>query len=175
MRNSFSGLGVALAVILAGSTVAGAASEFQFDMGTAQSPVWPGCRRVSKETTYTPKRGYGWQTRSKLYDCHRTAWHDKGSKLSIPDDLWGDFVFSRGTNAFHVDLPKGRYEVVLLIGDMGSVYGPHTTAVRSLYPASSVIIKANGKEFIKEIVNEDNILDLWYQNEETEYRRGDCP
>ena len=157
------------------AAVTPAATEFKFDMGTAKSPVWHGCTRVTKEDVYTAKRGYGWRTKSKLNDCHRTPWHQKGSTTSVPDGLWGDFVFSYGENSFVVDLPNGEYEAVMLIGDMGSAYGPYGCKVRSLYPSRSIIVKANGKETVKEIITEKNILDYWYQNERTEYRRGDNP
>ena len=167
-------LGLACLVTALGGTVAAADDALKLDMGTAASPVWPGCMRVTKETAYTPQRGYGWQTKAKLLDCHRVA-VDRNGTLAIPDDLWGDFVLSFGASAFRADLPNGKYEVVLLIGDVGSVYGPYTTKVRSLYPSRSIMVRANSAEVVREIIDESNILDVYYRNENTEYRKGDCP
>lgn len=163
-----------LLVLLLCSMAFATSSEHKFDMGTGKSPLWPGCTRVTVNTTYAADAGYGWQTSNRLRDCVRTAVNRAG-KLAIPDDLWGDFIISYEENSFRVDLPNGRYHVVVLIGDIGSAYGPHVCRVGSLYPSSTVLVKANGREAIREVINENNILDIWYRNENTEYRKGDCP
>ena len=165
----------AVSAACASAAAVPAAREFKFDMGTPTSRVWPECVRVTKDTTYDKKRGYGWKPLGRIQHVQRMPWHQRSGKVAIPDDLWGDFVSTyRKANAFQLDLPDGSYEVVLLIGDVGCAYSGGSK-VRSLYPSDSIIVKANGATVIEEIIDETNILDYWFQNEHTEYRRGDDP
>ena len=115
--------------ITAVATVAEGANLWLFDMGSADSPVWPGFAQVTPETTYTVDRGYGWLNEAdqmRAYVCTRI------DGLAI-DDVSG--LYNR-TGAFQVDVPNGDYTVWVLSGAMGNIYrqrymrAPHALALQ---------------------------------------------
>ncbi len=82
-------------------------SESKFDFGTEGSPVESGYTQVLTSTSYSGSTGYGWADTVDLYARDRGA----------PDSLRRDFVFSSSNKTFNIDLPNGKYMVVLIIGD----------------------------------------------------------
>jgi fibronectin type 3 domain-containing protein len=86
--------------------------NFEFDFGTNSSLVEAGFLRVAENTVYSPSIGYGWSAIANLQSRDRGA----------PDALRRDFVFSSGDGAFNLDVPNGKYQVTLIIGDMNYMH-----------------------------------------------------
>lgn len=82
-------------------------SESKFDFGTEGSPVESGYTQVLSSTSYSESAGYGWADTVDLDSRDRGA----------PDSLRRDFVFSSSNRTFNIDLPNGKYMVVIIIGD----------------------------------------------------------
>ncbi|MBI1788278.1 MAG: hypothetical protein HYR60_12100, partial [Acidobacteria bacterium] len=49
-------------LLLAGLTSGLWAATLRFDMGTGQSPVAPGFIRVTADTQFNARQGYGWES-----------------------------------------------------------------------------------------------------------------
>ncbi|MCA9120705.1 MAG: hypothetical protein H6822_35840 [Planctomycetaceae bacterium] len=81
--------------------------EGHYDFGTTSSPLNPGFVRVSQSTGYSKDRGYGWSA-GAIYAADRGV----GSALAR------DFNFTQ-SGTFSVDVPNGRYEVKVILGDLG--------------------------------------------------------
>lgn len=88
--------------------LAGQPLEAHFDFGTSSSPVAANYTRLGNTTRYTAARGFGWQT-GVVYGA------DRGSGTALDRDL---NYTTDGT--FAVDVPSGKYQVDLLLGDRGS-------------------------------------------------------
>ena len=82
---------------------------YLYDVGSDTSPVWAGFERVTPETTYDAKRGYGWV----LSKNQLRAW-----VADYTDALAADHVLDRLdlSLTFRRDLPNGEYTVWLLTG-----------------------------------------------------------
>ncbi|MBL9090682.1 MAG: hypothetical protein JNL96_05630 [Planctomycetaceae bacterium] len=76
-----------------------------FDFGTASSPVAPGYQQITDRTAYNG--AYGWTAGSRLAA-------DRGTSSA----LTRDFVYSPDAT-FQVAAPNGRYEVAVILGDIG--------------------------------------------------------
>ena len=85
-------------------------ASLRLDFGKTTTPVAAGYRRLVETDLYAPAAGYGWQDNTmKSYD------------RATGGDLLRDFHYApQGT--FLVDLPNGRYEVVLSMGDAGALH-----------------------------------------------------
>ncbi len=82
----------------------------RLDFGTATTPVAAGYQRLVETDLYVPSVGYGWQNNTM-----------KSFDRASGSDLLRDFHYApQGT--FLVDLPNGRYEVVLSMGDAGGLH-----------------------------------------------------
>jgi len=81
----------------------------KFDAGTADSPLWPGFRRITAADVYSPGKQFGWTSKSRILDKNNYQ----------PDDLCRDLVVaeSRYPLEFHLKLPNGRYHVCVISGD----------------------------------------------------------
>ena len=90
-------------------TIAPAAAS-RFDFGTAASPVAWGYTRVDAETAYDAAQGFGWLSGGRTDRDRGTA-----------DELTRDFVFAP-LASFAIDLPCGRYDVTLTMGDAGGAH-----------------------------------------------------
>ncbi|MHB0961158.1 MAG: S8 family serine peptidase [Pirellulaceae bacterium] len=85
-------------------------TSLRLDFGLSTSPVAAGYRRVVETDLYAVSAGFGWQEKTMNS-------YDRASG----GDLLRDFHFApQGT--FLVDLPNGRYDVVLSMGDAGGVH-----------------------------------------------------
>jgi enterochelin esterase-like enzyme len=80
-----------------------------FDFGTANSTVKGGYTRVTHATKYTAGRGYGWSKGN-------VQSRDTGISTALDRDL----NYSRDAT-FVVDVPNGKYQVDLIVGDRGNV------------------------------------------------------
>ena len=95
---------------------------YNFDFGTASSPLASGYTRVTETTAYAPG-GYGWTDTSSLESRDRS---------SLADSLKRDFVMdSSSARTFRVDLPNGTYSVAVTMGDNDFAH-------------DNMIVKANG-------------------------------
>jgi glutamine cyclotransferase len=94
---------------------------YQFDFGTAASPVAFGLR-VTGSDVYTPARGNGWAAAVGDYD--------RGSAPGAsPVALFQDGVWGSGSGTFKLDLPAGSYDVRVYIGDPYQVWAGITVTV----------------------------------------------
>jgi hypothetical protein len=85
--------------------------NFLYDMGTTSSRVESGYHRVSPQTNYTAKRGYGWlQSPQSAFDTLYSR---------IPDTLLCDGVKGTSEIRFKADIPAGDYFVLLTVGHPG--------------------------------------------------------
>lgn len=101
--------------LAAGTAGAAEANVWLFDMGSTDSPLWPGFMRVTPETAYSPEQGYGWSSDVAKLRAHGVS---KTDALAV-DDISG----SRGDTAtFRVDVPDGDYSVWVLTGAMGHIW-----------------------------------------------------
>ncbi len=103
------------------STTAWSASWF-FDMGTADSKVWDGATRITKDTVYSEDLGYGFESIEGIAD-QVLVWEEMGSRRGspAPPDMWSnaiteDSLVGDAPSAFLVDLPDGEYSVYMLAG-----------------------------------------------------------
>jgi len=103
---------VALAIC---STYADEPNVYLFDMGSAESPVWPGFTRVTTDTHYGAEIGYGWTTASQEL---RSYVANRIDALAI-DDISG---LVNKTATFRLDVPDGDYTVWVLSGAMGNIW-----------------------------------------------------
>jgi len=88
---------------------------YLFDMGSADSPVWPGFAQVTPETSYSAEQGYGWLNPASDMRAYLATNLDA---LAV-DDISG----VRGvTTSFRIDLPNGEYTVWVLTGAMGNFW-----------------------------------------------------
>lgn len=78
-----------------------------FDFGTPTSPVAAGYQRVAANTAYSAARGFGWSS-GTIYNGDRG-----GTALAARD-----FNHTRD-GTFTVNLANGRYQVDLMLGDLG--------------------------------------------------------
>lgn len=85
---------------------------YAFDFGLPASALMRGMTRVTSGTTYNSRRGYGFRD-AKIW---------RSFDVLQPDSVYRDFVcIERG--AFAVDVPNGRYHVVLNIDCPGGYWG----------------------------------------------------
>ena len=84
-------------------------AAYRYDFGPVGAPVAEGYNEVTRNTLYTPERGYGLTSSANMAD------RDRGNAT---DALRRDFVIYFGGNyEFKVDLPNGSYSVKAYIGD----------------------------------------------------------
>ncbi|HET6882816.1 MAG TPA: glycoside hydrolase domain-containing protein [Pirellulales bacterium] len=83
-----------------------------FDVGPPGSPVMDGFTALDFSKTYTPGRGYGWKN-ARLW---------RGFDALQPDPLYQDFLcIEQGGLA--IDVPNGRYQVVVNIDSPSGFWG----------------------------------------------------
>ncbi|WP_416147562.1 hypothetical protein ACM26V_15145 [Salipaludibacillus sp. HK11] len=79
--------------------------HYQFDFGSATSPVEDGYTQVASDLVYEETIGYGLD---QVVDSRNREG---------PDDLRRDFTIFTGNYEFKVDLPNGEYDVHIISGD----------------------------------------------------------
>lgn len=88
-------------------------SVWRFDFCHPQAPTGEGFYRVQADTAYDAERGYGYlegRARIEAFDQNRRILRD----TLVLDDVTRDGIY--GGPPFRVDLPDGRYRVVVLTG-----------------------------------------------------------
>lgn len=84
-------------------------AAYRYDFGPVGAPVAEGYNEVTRNTLYTPERGYGLTSSANMAD------RDRGNAT---DALRRDFViYFGGDYEFKVDIPNGSYSVKAYIGD----------------------------------------------------------
>ena len=88
------------------------AGIWAFDFGPPDQSVMPGWTPVSNETRYTRERGFGWGP------AGGTPWNGAARDTTFGPALIRDFCEAGGYN-FHVDVPPGRYRVMVIYENSG--------------------------------------------------------
>jgi len=124
----------ALVVLLSVSACSHAGAEsgkvLRFDMGTADSPVAQGFRRVTA-APYSAAVGFGWlgggyeAVETVPPTAPQSPWvmQESDYYASVVNDLNVDHVKNSGDMTFRVDLPDGRYRAMLYVGDLREALG----------------------------------------------------
>jgi hypothetical protein len=118
-----------------------------FDFGTKDSPVMPGYKGVDAATPYNSDRGYGWG-RSNSY---LTAFDGRQ-----PDALFQDYV-ATGDASFQVDLPNGKYQVMMNIDSPGGYWG-------EVQHYSTRTVSVNGSTKVDEKQTLDQFKKRYFRN-----------
>lgn len=116
-----------------------------FDFGDLVTPVMEGYTQVTTSMEYEPGRGFGWD-KADLW---------RAFNAFQPDALYQDFICPRGGN-FRVDLPNGKYHVIMNIDSPGGYWG-------EVQVYSKRTIKANGKDVVAETMNVDDFTKKYFR------------
>ena len=108
--------------VLSTATIASAANQYHFDLGTPTSPVKPGWTRITHTTLYRPEHGYGWTRAAEgsfndeepVAIGHRELHPNWAGPLDDP--LLRDGVEDSRPLTFLADVPPGRYQVTVTLG-----------------------------------------------------------
>ena len=102
---------------------AGAAEEWRFDFGAADSPVAAGWTQFTPADACAPERGFGWTvapelafSRDRYWNGELPLWHAPMRELPL-DPLTRDGVASTKPMELRLDVPRGRYVVRVWVGD----------------------------------------------------------
>lgn len=117
-----------LVAVLCAAASAQQPNVWLFDMGSADSPVWPGFAQVTAESAYSADSGHGWLTEPEGIRAYLATNIDA---LAI-DDISG---LGDRTGQFRVDLPDGEYTIWVLTGAMGNIW-----RLRSMRQAHELLI-----------------------------------
>ena len=88
------------------------AGIWAFDFGPPDQSVMPGWTPVSNETRYSKERGFGWGP------AGGTPWDGAARDTTFGPALIRNFCEAGGYN-FHVDVPPGRYRVMVIYENSG--------------------------------------------------------
>lgn len=118
----------------------GMADTYRFDMGTEESPVAPGCTRVTPKHTLKESPHFGWAAAPRMTvlrnDPANPYFADAGTSTEYA--LYSDGHLSLGENTFTFRVKPGRYAVTAALGDL---------ALDETRPGNSVW--ANGAQVVK--------------------------
>lgn len=101
------------------------AAKYQFpgllayDVGTDQSPVMPGFKRLGPSDMYTKEKGFGLLPDTQISD---TVKRKQALDFYRPDPLYRDFI-AIDKGGVQVDLPNGKYRVFVNIDLAGGFWG----------------------------------------------------
>jgi len=96
---------------------------YKFDFGTQNSIKMPDFTKVSSEDAYCEAKGYGWRgDRKGVERVYRKNGIMPAWALINPDPLCYDFVYAHQAT-FDLKLPNGKYQIVIISGDIGPRYG----------------------------------------------------
>lgn len=124
-----------------------------FDFGPLDTPVMAGFQQVIAAMPYDPGRGFGWNG--------TVVW--RSFNAMQPDSLFGDFVCP-AQGSFRVDLPNGRYHVIMNIDSPGGYWGE----VQAFH---SRTVTANGAVVVAEKETLASFTNRYFRNA----RREDLP
>jgi len=116
------------------------------DFGTLDSPVMEGFTHTTAAVRYCPERGYGF--------AGATFW--RSFDALQPDALYQDFV-TPTSGVFRIDLPDGKYHVVMNIDSPGAYWGePQVYRRRQVWAA--------GRLVVDESMDFDRYLQRYFRN-----------
>ena len=103
----------------------------RFDMGTADSPLQEGFRRVTAADEYSPGAGFGWigtgyeaaLTEPPTEEQPSWFYPEIDHYTDLAGDLTKDHVKNEGDMIFRVDLADGVYDAILYLGDLRQPLG----------------------------------------------------
>lgn len=121
-----------------------------FDFGPLDSPVMPGFQQAAMATIYEPGRGFGWD--------HANLW--KSFNALQPDALFQDFICPL-SGGFRVDLPNGRYHVIMNIDSPGGYWGEVQSYKRRK-------VWANDAAVVDETMNMQDFIEKYFRNAQRE-------
>ncbi len=128
---------------------------YAFDFGPANSPLMPGFTRIDPSTTYSKGRGYG------LKDAR--VW--RGFDVLQPDPLYQDFLCIE-QGSLVVDLPNGRYHVLVNVDNPSGFWGEYQT-----YRHREIL--AQGKPVVEESMTFASLKKKYFRHWDTEDDPGD--
>lgn len=117
-----------------------------FDFGPLDSPVMAGFQKVVTTMGYASGRGFGW--------FKADLW--RSFNALQPDALYQDFICPR-SGSFRVDLPNGRYKVVMNIDSPGGYWGEV-----QVYEKRRVV--ANGVTVVNETMDASKFKKHYFRN-----------
>ena len=120
------------------------------DFGPADSPVMPGFRQATLAMQYEPGRGFGWEN-AKLW---------KAFNALQPDLLFQDFICPLSGN-FRIELPNGKYHVIMNIDSPGGYWG-------EVQSYSQRRVWANGSTVVDEKMDMDGFKKKYFRNAQRE-------
>ncbi|MHA1573544.1 MAG: hypothetical protein ACTSX8_06080 [Alphaproteobacteria bacterium] len=92
----------------------------KFDFGARDSAAFIGFDGVCAEDEYSSQKGYGWRGRRQgVARILRRKGKVPSWAPMCPDPLTYDFVFAQDAR-FEVDVPRGRYAVLMITGDIST-------------------------------------------------------
>lgn len=124
MKALAAGISIALAMLGAGAGGGAQAAVLVFDMGRADSAVWPGATPITPATIAKGQTSAGW-AHSKGLTAHRKAWtspvENKSRGTQEPPPIWTnplteDAVIGQEANAFSFPAPSGKWKVYVRCG-----------------------------------------------------------
>ena len=118
---------------------------FAFDFGPESGPVMDGFTQVTPETSYSEDRGYG------LKDARLGRVMD----ALQPDPLYQDSI-AITSGGFALDLPNGKYRVVMNIDHPGGFWGEN-----QIYQERAVL--ANGVPVVRETMDAERFYEWYYR------------
>ena len=113
------------------------------DFGGLDTPAMEGFSQCTMAMSYCPQRGFGWD-KADLW---------RSFNAFQPDALYQDFICPRGGD-FRVDLPNGRYHVLMNIDSPGGYWG-------EVQVYKNRKVTANGKAVIDEKMDLESFK-KWY-------------
>ena len=114
--------------------------------GPFNAPVLEGFNRVTTGMTYEPGRGFGWDKAQvwRPFNCLQ------------PDPLYQSFIAIWGGN-FRVDLPNGKYHVIMNIDSPGGFWG-------EVQAYNSREVTANGVSMVHDSMDVDLFTKRYFRN-----------
>ena len=126
-----------------GPASAAQAASWRFDCGAEDSPVARGYRPLTPRHRYSKESGFGWEKGKPsgrvvrdLPDLKRFVLYPY--MMENLNDLNRDSIISEEDLTFRVDVPKGRYRVTVMLGDMSQALGSIDVAVNGQAAADHV-------------------------------------
>ncbi len=99
-------------------------SPVLFDMGTGQSSVYDGFRRVTIHDKYSEVAGFGWKSSDNLAEQEKAFTQmvfNAGLGFNVPPNIWTnpiteDAIIGSSENSFIFGAPAGSYHIYIVCG-----------------------------------------------------------
>ncbi len=153
----------------------------KFDIGPADQRVYEGFTAVGPESNYTSAKKFGWTEAPKYFEkfSRFEAFPDALTcDLAAPSaPLAGNATGYKGTFEFRVDVPPGRYGVMVISGNYGYLPSQIETAAYDVEkkqykaPAPEEILANSQRVFYREFTSDD-LVNEFYHDLNTILRRG---